>query len=900
VTVASERENVVQAPRKSMMQRSMSGPSRILSLGMTALVNVVPTAAAASSGLPAPDAGHALQLHVASPEWRDQIIYFAMIDRFDDGDASNNDQGAGEYDPRDPKRYSGGDLAGITRRLDYIRDLGATAVWITPPVAHQWWDGVVDYGGYHGYWAESFAEVDAHFGTLDDYRRLSDQLHRRGMYLVQDVVVNHVGNYFTYGRDWRAADPRHGLRMNPDSRPRAAPTQWPFTLNDARRPDHRRADIYHWTPRIEDFADARQEQTWALADLDDLNTDNPTVRRALRASYGRWIRDVGVDAFRVDTAFYVEPDYFRDFLDADDAAAPGVLRVARATGRGAFHVFGEGFGIDRPHEAIQAQRIDRYQRDSEGRTLLPGMINFPLYGSTLDVFARGLAPAVLAHRIGSMMQHHAQPHLMPSFVDNHDVERFLAAGSDAALAQSLLLILTLPGIPVIYYGTEQGFTGQRDAMFAAGFGSGGRDRFDPQAPLYRYLQRAIALRRAHPVLSRGVPQVLAANAASPGALAYSMRLANDVALVVFNSADRESLVANLATGLAPGTRLVPRFSIDGDAPALVVGADGALTLRLAARSGQVWFADGKEQANPSAPAAPSIDALPDEAVVGDLALSGTAPGGQPVMLVVDGDLSSAARVTPDASGRWRARLDTASLVDPRTAHEVVAWYEATGATSGPRRFKVERRWRESARVDDPAGDDRGRSGTLVYPTDRDWRAHRPLDLRQVTMATSGGSLRIDVRMHELISRWNAPHGFDHLALTLFIELPARDDGERRMPLQNASLPGGMRWHYRLRVGGWSNTLFAADGAGATSEGRAITPVAALGVDLDADTLRLTLPAASLGRPANLAGARVYLATWDYDGGYRPLAPEAQTHTFGGGDGAHEPLLMDESEIIVLR
>src|SRR5690606_31116284 len=127
--------------------------------------------------------------------------------------------------------------------------------------------------------------------------------------------------------------------------------------------------------------------------------------------------------------------------------------------------------------------------------LLPGVINFPLYGSLAEVFARGAAPAVLGHRIESMMTVHADPHRMPSFVDNHDVDRFLAGGSDAGLRQALLALMTLPGIPVIYYGTEQGFTLQRQAMFAAGWGSGGRDRFDTDAPLYRYLQGATALRR---------------------------------------------------------------------------------------------------------------------------------------------------------------------------------------------------------------------------------------------------------------------------------------------------------------------------------------------------------------------------------------------------------------------
>lgn len=109
-------------------------------------------------------------LNVPSPAWQDQIIYFLMIDRFCDGDSQNNDQGCEEYDPNNTAKYSGGDLRGILQKLDYVRDLGATALWITPPVSHQWWDPLVRYGGYHGYWFSNLQEIDKHFGTLQDYR----------------------------------------------------------------------------------------------------------------------------------------------------------------------------------------------------------------------------------------------------------------------------------------------------------------------------------------------------------------------------------------------------------------------------------------------------------------------------------------------------------------------------------------------------------------------------------------------------------------------------------------------------------------------------------------------------------------------------------------------------------
>ena len=119
-----------------------------------------------------------LKLHVPSPDWRDQVIYFLMTDRFEDGNPSNNDQGAGEYNPQKSSHFSGGDLAGVKKRLDYIQGLGATSVWVTPPVLNQWWNGT--YGGYHGYWAADFKRMEqlSIVKMADKYHELA-QHHER-------------------------------------------------------------------------------------------------------------------------------------------------------------------------------------------------------------------------------------------------------------------------------------------------------------------------------------------------------------------------------------------------------------------------------------------------------------------------------------------------------------------------------------------------------------------------------------------------------------------------------------------------------------------------------------------------------------------------------------------------
>jgi glycosidase len=849
------------------------------------------------------DAAHARpwKLHVPSPDWRDQIVYFVMTDRFADGEPNNNDQGAGEYDPTRGDRFNGGDFKGLTSKLDYIRGLGATAVWLTPPNRNQWVDPLLGYVGYHGYWAQHFKEVDPHLGTLADYRRLSHALHTRGMVLVQDIVVNHVGNYFDYGGAWDAQDPARDYIPNPKSLPTAAPTQWPFSLNDPRRAEDRAAGVYHWTPALTDIRVRADELNFQMSGLDDLNTENPLVRRALRDSFGWWIRNAGVDAFRIDTAFYVPPEFFADFMHAKDRRAPGIAEVARRTGRKDFLVFGEGFGIDKPGEDVQARRIESYVRSPEGERRMGGMLNFPLYGAMVDVFARGRPTAELADRVQRMMALHARAHWMPSFIDNHDVDRWLAGGSEAALKQALLAVMTLPGIPVLYYGTEQGFTEQRAAMFAKGFASGGRDRYDATAPLYRLTAAMSALRRGDRVFTRGVPKMLAASASGPGALAYRMTHQGQAAIVVFNAADGERLLDNLETGLPAGTRLVGRFGLHGRPADLSVGEGGRVSLRLPARGGLVWKvgAPGKGgSASSGGGASLALDALPAAPARGDFDVTGSARGVERLRIVVDGDLARAAEVQPDADGRFRARIATGGMIDAAAAHRVVAWAEGH-TISPPQTFSVALPWVQRAEASDPEGDDHGPSGSYRYPTHPTFASSRTMDLTGLRVFQAGGALRIEVGVKDLSAVWGPVNGFDHVAFTIFIELPGHSDGATVMPEQNATLPDGMRWHLRLRAHGWSNALFGPQGAGPNADGTPVTPAASIATDAARRTVTFTIPAAALGDAATLSGARIYVTTWDYDGGYRALAREAAAYTFGGGDAARDAKVIDASAVIRL-
>jgi len=507
-----------------------------------------------SSSSPQPPPPQQLKLHVPSPAWEEQVVYFVMTDRFADGDKSNDNLGKGEFDPTDGDKYSGGDLKGIIDKLDYIQGMGATAVWITPPVANMWWDPLQQSGGYHGYWARHLKKVDEHVGTLDTYKALSDALHQRGMYLIQDVVPNHMGNFFTYSPSYDPADPTKNVVLNPQAVPTAKPEQPPFDQNDPRDPAQRAAGIYHWTPTITDYFDANQELNYQVSDLDDLNSENPAVRTALRDSYGYWIKEVGVDAFRVDTVKYVPHGFWNDFFYSSATDAPGMMGVAKSTGRDRFFAFGEVFENSDPLNDTADKNVAAYQGDG-GVPELPALLAYPLYSEINRVFTGGQPTSYLSYRLGRFMDRslYPNPYANPTFIDNHDNQRFLKAGSRKAMIQALGLIFTIPGIPIVYYGTEQDFIETRASMFAGGWGANG-DSFLP-GDRYYYLKRLADIRKSSKAFTQGTLDVLYDNEAAAGVFAYRRAQGSDTFFVVMNTSDGRTLMSGLPTGLAPGTQL---------------------------------------------------------------------------------------------------------------------------------------------------------------------------------------------------------------------------------------------------------------------------------------------------------------------------------------------------------
>ena len=570
------RNLVISASALALAACSGDEPGNAVGAGVSPLAGPLPEA-----GPEACAAGSGPLLHVASPDWSEQVIYMLMTDRFNDGDPTNNDQGYGEYDPSLPSHFSGGDFQGVIDRLDYLQTLGVSAVWVTPPLHNQWWSTPYQATGWHGYWPVHFQEVDPHYGTLEDYQRLSHALHCRGMYLIQDTITNHVGNFYAYEGGYDPNDTAAGFYLlEPDSH-QPAPTQYPFNMIDRLNPEHYAADIYHWTPSITDFSSLHQEHNYSLGHVADINTENPEVVAKFKEIYKFWIDEAGVDAFRMDTVSLVPFEFWNRFLrDAD-----GIYAHARARGKEHFLTFGEATAVSEPYTDDGERRVVAYL-ERDGRQGPNSMLGYPLYHSINRALARGAPSATLGYRLERFMALYPDPFTIPNFIDNHDTARFLAAAHPAAFRQALALLFTIPGIPIVYQGTEQALPESRMAMFAGGYRNA-EGSFDENSAHFQYLRRLTALRAENPVLTRGGLEMLASESAGPGVLAYSREYQGESLVVLLNTADHSVFAHRLEVGAQPFQPWQALFAEPAQefaAQAAIADADGRLSLRLPPRA----------------------------------------------------------------------------------------------------------------------------------------------------------------------------------------------------------------------------------------------------------------------------------------------------------------------------
>jgi len=591
------------------------------------------------AGLPAASPAAARTLgagHPSPDDWRDVVLYQIITDRYANGDPSN-DNVEGNFDPDDPWGVHGGDFDGIRERLDYLTHLGVTGIWISPVVLNS-------SGAFHGYAARDFFSIAPHMGTLAELTQLVDACHERGIYVVIDVVVNHMGDFIDSGTPgYPAYDPAGGYVL-----------RWRnAALKHA--PPFDNLAWFHPNGHIGNFSDPEQI-LGELSGLDDLRTEDPVVRAKL-VEAGQWlIEQTDCDGFRVDTVKHAEMGLW-------SAWCPAVRAFAVAGGKAGFLQFGEAFdGSDaKVGSYTGAVGGGPYKFDS--------MLHYPMFFTTNGVFAFDQAPAAIASRFGGLSSYDATTReRLVTFLDNHDQPRFLSFGvadQDASrLHAALGWQMSARGVPCLYYGTEQEFDGgndpfDREDMFDGqwDFGPSEGDNFDLAHPMFRYTRKVIAARARHAALRRGTTTELFADAGAPGLLIHRRLLAGvDTAIVCVNTANEPKL----RSVNTPWPNLTPLVDALDPAQRDSVNTSGNFVARVPARSTRIYVSRAAH-ATTTAQAALLVEAF--------------APGHdqrtfdlhRPLSLVFDRDVDPATleagfSIAPPVAGHWQVQGATARFL----------------------------------------------------------------------------------------------------------------------------------------------------------------------------------------------------------------------------------------------
>jgi len=476
----------------------------------------------------------------------DDVIYLIMTDRFSDGDSSNNDppQSSGLYDRSRTRYYHGGDFEGVIKHLPYLKDLGVTAIWLTP-----WYDNVnhlnereqyPDRAGepkrqitdYHGYGAVDFYGVEEHFGTLEKLRELVDQAHRLGIKVIQDQVANHTGPYHPWVKD--------------------PPTPSWFNGTAAKH----LANVWQtWSVRDPHATYQVQRETlegWFVDILPDLNQNDPEVARYLTQNTLWWVGVTGVDAIRQDTFQYVPRTFWRQWMAAIKREYPKV------------NVVGEVLDGDVAHTSFfQGGRASYDGIDDRLDTLF----DFPLMYALRRAFAEGKDIRELPRILASDPLYPNAGVLVP-LISNHDLKRFMnePGATLAGLKLAQTLIMTMRGTPQLYYGDEIAMPGGDDPDnrrdFPGGFPADGIDAFQTrntkQKEVFEHQKLLGRLRAELEPLRRGN---LINLVATEHQYVYARTTANAWVIVAFNN-DKKAVEVEFTvadTRLPTGGTLVDRL-----------------------------------------------------------------------------------------------------------------------------------------------------------------------------------------------------------------------------------------------------------------------------------------------------------------------------------------------------
>ena len=486
------------------------------------------------------------------------VVYLIMPDRFANGDTTNDDAPgmSEERSPGDPMGRHGGDIKGVIDHLDYLADLGVTALWLNPLVENN-----APEVSYHGYAATDLYRIDPRFGTNAQYEELVRQAHRRGLKVIMDHVSNHIGINHSWMKNLPSADWLNGSVANHQKT-----AHWKMEL----------ADIHG-----DSAVRANTTQGWFVDNMPDLNQRNSFVSHYLIENTIWWIESTGLDGIREDTYSYAEQKYLTDWAGAILAEYPS------------FAIVGEVW-IGDPVFLATYQKDTRLPVSME--TGLASVTDFALYDAFTQVFsARGSMRLIFDCLSKDFL--YPDPGNLLTFLDNHDTRRIMhvTQGDAKRALMAIKMLLTIRGIPEILYGTEIGMMGGKEhgairSDFPGGFPGDSLNAFLPngrtakEKEFFASVRQLLHLRRERKSLAYGTmihfPPV-------NETYTYLRRLQNEKTVVLVNNRDDAQKVSvtplrgyfggsTHLKNLVTGTTIDLKAGTDIDVPgndALILGVE---------------------------------------------------------------------------------------------------------------------------------------------------------------------------------------------------------------------------------------------------------------------------------------------------------------------------------------
>jgi glycosidase len=454
-------------------------------------------------------------------DWRDQCIYFLMVDRF------NNSKSAPRHQPFDDPNFfgfQGGNFAGIKNQLSYIKGLGAGAIWLSPVLKNVPFED----GTYHGYGIHHFLRADPRFAqdpahADDELRSLVDAAHQLGLYVILDIVLNHTGNVFAYQCEPHEDTCTNSNGAEADFRPKERDIRWRDENGVARPewPDIKTipsppANALVWPQELHDNSFFRRQGQPGPADdtvgdfasLKQFRTDFVQLQQLLIRAYQYVIARFDIDGFRIDTLRYLKNALPLLFGNS-------VREFALSIGKKNFFTFGEVFVGDAEEQI--ASFIGRTTSDQTDMVGVDAALDYPLFFNLKPVVKGFSAPSDLVAmyhlrkkiEANVLSSHGDATRFFVTFLDNHDVKeriRFVQPGNehqfDDQVTLGLACLYALPGIPCLYYGTEQGLHGKgtdpavREALW-------GGPGFQQASFYYRQISQIAKVRASHPAMRYG-------------------------------------------------------------------------------------------------------------------------------------------------------------------------------------------------------------------------------------------------------------------------------------------------------------------------------------------------------------------------------------------------------------